>query len=481
MNAELSPMELKMLLKKAKSEAERFKVYIASLEAELKVWRSGSKVEESEWTDMGKIVVGAGAGAGAGEAASTLPAASVRSQASRPMTPAIEGLKDLASRPETPTATSLDKDERDEFLKRENELSDQISERENALKSLEVSLREAKDELSFYKEQESRLSNENKENSKAVSEIKLELERVTFESKEAGITMDIIKEQNLDLTSELEELRKSLNDERSNENLKANEGKEKKKAEKMAKMMADFNAGIVSEKEEQIRETLAKLENLSISKNRGGEEGAELSAEDLNMLREQLLESQTMVREQQERVRQTLEENELLNQRREEIENRFVGLEISYEKLLDENMNSEVNKSDPSTGASSEVLNELKQKLEQQYASKRETQLNEINDLKKTLELKARETTSLLATNESLKDANEELKRAFAITTAGVEGGKNLAESAREMERVRKNMAGQLAEFDTMKKSLMRDLQNRCEKVSEVVLVGRSRVRAMPA
>jgi hypothetical protein len=31
---------------------------------------------------------------------------------------------------------------------------------------------------------------------------------------------------------------------------------------------------------------------------------------------------------------------------------------------------------------------------------------------------------------------------------------------------VRKSMAAQLSEFDAMKKSLMRDLQNRCEKVS---------------
>lgn len=56
-------------------------------------------------------------------------------------------------------------------------------------------------------------------------------------------------------------------------------------------------------------------------------------------------------------------------------------------------------------------------------------------------------------------------QRAFKITAAGVEGGKNLAESAKDMERVRKSMAAQLTEFDGMKKSLMRDLQNRCEKV----------------
>ena len=72
---------------------------------------------------------------------------------------------------------------------------------------------------------------------------------------------------------------------------------------------------------------------------------------------------------------------------------------------------------------------------------------------------------ALTATVESYKNANEELKRAFAITAAASEGGKDLAESAKDMERIRKTMTAQLADFDTMKKSLMRDLQDRCEKV----------------
>jgi len=74
----------------------------------------------------------------------------------------------------------------------------------------------------------------------------------------------------------------------------------------------------------------------------------------------------------------------------------------------------------------------------------------------------------LNATIDSLKSVNEELKRAFAATSAGIEGGKNLAESAQDLERTRKAISVQLAEFDGVKKSLMRDLQNRCEKVVEL-------------
>ena len=55
------------------------------------------------------------------------------------------------------------------------------------------------------------------------------------------------------------------------------------------------------------------------------------------------------------------------------------------------------------------------------------------------------------------------------MTSAGIEGGKNLAESAQDLERTRKAINVQLAEFDGVKKSLMRDLQNRCEKVEDIL------------
>ena len=63
-------------------------------------------------------------------------------------------------------------------------------------------------------------------------------------------------------------------------------------------------------------------------------------------------------------------------------------------------------------------------------------------------------------------DSASRRQRAFAVTSAGIEGGKNLAESAQDLERTRKAISVQLAEFDGVKKSLMRDLQNRCEKAS---------------
>jgi kinesin family member 5 len=71
-----------------------------------------------------------------------------------PANPAVEAAKrEMDSRPGTP-APILEKDEREEFLKRENELTDQIAEKESALAAQEKLLNEMKEELTFYKSQE---------------------------------------------------------------------------------------------------------------------------------------------------------------------------------------------------------------------------------------------------------------------------------------------------------------------------------------
>ena len=44
-----------------------------------------------------------------------------------------------------------------------------------------------------------------------------------------------------------------------------------------------------------------------------------------------------------------------------------------------------------------------------------------------------------------------------------------MAESAQDLERTRKAINVQLAEFEAVKKSLMRDLSNRCEKVRVIL------------
>ncbi|KAJ3936814.1 MAG: kinesin heavy chain [Lentinula lateritia] len=463
-NAELSPAELKNLLTKAQSSNTGYQKYIAALEAELAIWRSGSQVEESEWATTAKAGAPASAAPSAAAAApkaptSPTPSTTASSRSMTPINPAIEGLRsELGSRPQTPTVLGLEKDEREDFLRRENELSDALAEKESALVTADKLVKELKEELTFLKEQEATVNKENKSMSSQLNELRLQVERLDYDNKEGVITIDILKEQNVDAKSELEELKKQISELKVSQKDASTEDKEKRKQEKMALMMAKFDAqGTFSEKDEQLRSLLAKLDTIDT-------DGSVLTSDDLTAIRRQLTEGQSLVRDTIDRLRQSQEENELITRRRDELESRVATLETEYEELLEKTIHDE----ETSNVDLAESMADFKNKLEAQYAAKRDAHASEVSDLKQQIELKANEVRTLNASIDSLKSVNEELKRAFAVTSAGIEGGKNLAESAQDLERTRKAINVQLAEFDGVKKSLMRDLQNRCEKVVEL-------------
>lgn len=456
-NAELSPLELKGLLAKAQAANTQYQKYIAALEAELAIWRAGGHVDQADWASSDKASSGV---VSAPKKAPTSPTPS-STRSATPIIPALEGLRnDLDSRPQTPTVVGLDKDEREEFLKRENELSDQLAERESALNGAQKLVGELKEELAFLKEQEASLSKENKTMSGQLNEFRLQVERLDYDNKESVITIDILKEQNQDTKAELDELKKTISELKAAQKDASAEDKEKRKQEKMALMMAKFDAqGTFSEKDEQLRQLLAKLDQIDTDA-----AVSSLSHEDVVAVRRQLTDGQALIRETVDRLRQSQEENEMNSRRRDELEARISALEAEYEELLEKTIHDE----EISNVDVAESMAELKNKLEAQYAAKRDAHLSEVQDLKQQLELRSSEIRTLNATIDSLKSVNEELKRAFAVTSAGIEGGKNLAESAQDLERTRKAISVQLAEFDGVKKSLMRDLQNRCEKVVEL-------------
>ena len=154
-------MELKGLLGKAQAANTSYQKYIAALEAELAVWRNGGNVPQSEWATSDKAAAGTAPKKAPPTSPSPTPSTpTVRSGAVTPVNPLLDGLRgDLESRPQTPTVVGLDKDEREDFLRRENELSDQLAEKERGLNAAEKLVSELKEELSFLKDQEVSLSN----------------------------------------------------------------------------------------------------------------------------------------------------------------------------------------------------------------------------------------------------------------------------------------------------------------------------------
>jgi kinesin family member 5 len=65
-------------------------------------------------------------------------------------------------------------------------------------------------------------------------------------------------------------------------------------------------------------------------------DGSALSGDDLTLIRRQLSEGQSLIRDTVDRLRQSQEENEMLIRRRDELESRVTTLETEYEELLGE-------------------------------------------------------------------------------------------------------------------------------------------------
>jgi kinesin family protein 5 len=340
---------------------------------------------------------------------------------------------DRAGTPSIP----LDKDEKDDFLRRENELQDQVAEKESQLAKAEDQLKSAKEELQYYKERDAKTNKENERMTMEINEMRMQVEKIQFESKEQQITMDGLKEANSELTSELDEVKQQLLDAKMNakETSAAMDEKKRKKAEAMAQMMAGFDLGgeVFSDNERTIRKIIEQLDQLHDMSS----SGEAIAPDAIKDIREKIAETQGIVRQAELSLTARSEEDSTYAKRREALEARCETLQSQYEELLEGNL-------------SEQDKEELKARLADAYSARQEGNLELVESLKQ-------DTARMLEENQKLKTENESLQQRIksGAIANGVANGIN-----------GKTVQQQIAEFDNMKKSLMRDLQNRCERVS---------------
>ncbi|KAK4204895.1 P-loop containing nucleoside triphosphate hydrolase protein [Triangularia verruculosa] len=424
-NAELSPAELKQMVAKAKNQITTFENYISDLQSEVQLWRAGDAVPKEKWVPplLEDRVSGTKAD-------------------SRPARPATPSRLLERAGAETPSATEragtpslpLDKDEREEFLRRENELQDQLAEKETQAAAIERQLRETKEELAIIKEHDGKLGKENERLVSESNEFKMQLERLAFENKEAQITMDGLKDANSELTTELDELKQQMLDMKmsAKETSAVLDEKEKKKAEKMAKMLAgfDLSGDVFSDNERSVADAIAQIDALFEIASTGDP----IPPDDLKALREKLLEVQGFVR-QAELSSFSAASTEAEVQKRQELESKLAALQQEHEDILSRNLD-EADKE------------EVKALLAKTLSDKSSTQAELVEGLRTDLNVRVAENEKLKAL---VDDLQHRVKSNGAVPMAN---GKTVQQ--------------QLAEFDVMKKSLMRDLQNRCERVVEL-------------
>ena len=432
-NAELSPLELKQLLKKAQHQVITYETYVSTLEGEVHSWRSGETVPKERWTSP--------------LAADSVASMKAESRAQRPGTPSR--LQTEMGRAETPSRSEsrvgdrsstpsivLDKDEREEFLRRENELQDQIAERETQVSSAEKGFKEAREELQSLRENSTRTTRDNEKLQSEVNELRMQLERVAFESREASITMDGFREANSELTAELDEAKQQLLDVRmsAKETSAMLDEKEKKKHERMAQMMASFDMGgeASSENESRIKVCLEQVDalyNICAA-------GETVAPDHLQELKSRLLEAQGIVRQAELSLGTAAELGDYRSKSRDSLEDRLASIQKEYESILEQNL-SEMD------------VQDVKSRLEQVYNDGRETQAELLNSLREDLAHKDEE--------------NSRLRFSIDQTSKNV-----VADDASSPSATSRTVQQQIADFDIMKKSLMRDLQNRCERVVEL-------------
>ncbi|KIX03207.1 uncharacterized protein Z518_06759 [Rhinocladiella mackenziei CBS 650.93] len=428
-NAELSPAELKRQLKIAQNQAMTFEKYIASVDSELQLWRKGEIVPKDKW-------VAPLGGAGGKSESKTRPETPSRAPSDllRSETPSRPDSR-AGERSSTPSII-LEKDEREEFLRRENELQDQLSEKETQAVNAERSLQEAREELKTYKESAMRATKENETISDRLNKTQLELQKLSYQSKEDAITMEGLKDANSELEAELISLKQQLLEHKmsAKETTAALDEKDRKKKEKMAKMMAGFDLGdnAFSDNENRMRDMLDQVDSLHAA----SMNGESVPTPVLEDLRAKLLESQNLVRQAEKSLTDRAEND--AEERTIALEEKLAAVQQDYEELLTRNL-------------SSEDVDEVKAKLEQLYSDRKETQYELVQDLRDQLTHKSHEIDRL---QKSITDLQS---RSVANGPAPVSNGVT-----------NKTLQQQIADFDVMKKNLMRDLQNRCERVVEL-------------
>ena len=432
-NAELSPTELKTLLKKAQSQVTTFENYITALEGEVQLWRGGESVPKERWATSAQ------------ESASTVGKSEVRSPRSgTPLRLQDSRRSDTPSRPDsradidrssTPSYI-LEKDEKEEFLRRENELQDQLAERETQLADAEKWLKTIREELSFLKERDPKLSKANESLTSQNNDLRMQFEKINFESKEDRITIDGLKEANAELTSELDEVKQQLLDAKisAKETNAVLDEKEKKKADRMAQMMAGFDlqGEVFSDNERKVRKAIEQVDSLydiSVA-------GEAVSPDELQELRARLVDTQGAVR--QSELNSAELNGDGAQPARKVLEEKLVTIQKEYQDFLE----SKLEVTD---------IEHVKSRLGSVYSNQpkedglSQDQLNNITE--KTEE------------NRKLKAEVENLQTRLKNGASVLDGATNDA-AGRTLQQ-------QITEFDAMKKSLMRDLQNRCERVCD--------------
>ncbi|KAJ2156488.1 hypothetical protein GGF46_005156 [Coemansia sp. RSA 552] len=506
-NQEYSPAELKLMLKKTRTQCVSYQTYVTALEGEVKVWRTGGAVDSDSYVTWEKVIkdkqpqaapltpsaksnaVRAAGGGGPSTPRSggraSMSAGAGGSSSGPPLSPTPTGarvlsptptllheslLSELGSRSGSPTIV-MSEDEREEFLRRENELNDAMADKDHELQASVRECQGMREELEFLQHESRSAIERNEELATESAQLRLELDKVSFGHKEAELTIDSLTEANDEMSVQLVNLRKELEDLRreAHESSTIVVDKEKERQARVAAMLSDMDSAKAISRHE------AGMGDLLRSLVEAGDDGKK--AEMLMQMRRELDEHRDLVGERDASLAELTQKNQALETQCADLDAKYEKLLTDYEEMLEQSIVADEQQSTRDT----ETINDLKQKLEDHYSNKLASQKTQLDTAQAELLRRQEEASKHTATMRDLRSENRELLEridsleeakselpAVAQADAPTAATEHAMLKEREMHMMRREMAQRILEYDTMRKSLMRDVQNRCEKIIEL-------------
>lgn len=451
-NTELSPLELRQMLKKSRNQLESRIIYSNKLETELTGWRNGEPPSKDTWVSLGGPVepkIHASTPSSVSLASSMTPR-STSSLSSRPTTPGLyrtgsrstqskrASLQEPLFRPMSPSLSEVDPVE--EYLRRENELQDQLSDKESVINQQEQVLIELRSQLNSQK------GEFNQEN----SDLRLQVDNLNYEKKELEIKSGSLQEENEQLSQDLQDAKQKLL-----------EISVSSRDDSLDLPGADNQALHDLKKQKKMTEILGSLyqstgSGFNLASLRTNSQTSEALEQAINMLDGVKLdgaESEQQILEAKLKLTSALEDvmispPETLN---EQVDAKF----DAYLKSFSAEDKSKV-----------EIAYEARLKARDETATQLVAEINRLKSENRQLQSKQDESEMVSVTTVGSASSATSFVENGGVSEAVVVKD-NEKQAAAAQEKIQ-SMQGHIAQFEHMKTALMKDLQDRCERVVEL-------------
>lgn len=432
-NTELSPSELRQLLKKSQRQLETRISYSNKLENELTLWRAGDPPAKETWEVLGSLAdTSTNAASKSTSSLATSTPRSSSAMSSRPTTPSHYRSASHFKRGSIQDSISgiSEVDSMEDYLRRENELQDQLSEKEALIFKQEQILSELRIQL--------------KKPETVATELKLQVDNLKHENKELEIRSASVTEENTQLSTELQEVKQKL----AEMEMAVAEMAEKEEATKDER---DYE----SKRKKKMSEIFGSLYNPEDADSKSHVtavlEEAMLALESVKLEDDQFQEEMSKAKEKLTAALNTVSSSKTDVHTLETILKGQDAKFRAYVESIEDESKSDI-----------EAAYEARMTANEETASALLAEINRLQYENHELQTKISMAPSPRLTEKATpNDASEE-------TFSPVSSTESNDEKAIEAEEKIQSMKTYIAQFETMKNALMKDLQDRCERVVEL-------------